>query len=143
MVAPNDLVGQILNKLDPISKECISTTTLLVTVRSDMSLVLNTGQQLEVENDTGVGTVIDVKTLLDMDNKNSIRKNSNINMEMEIIFNYIENLSGQNKTSLRSRKCIIHSSNNQASLDNSTKLHQLCKRPSSTSSFVDSSIHKK
>ena len=101
-------------------------------------IFLNTGQQLEVENDTGVGTVIDVKTLPYMDNKNSIGKNSNINMEMEIIFNYIENLPGQNKSSLRSWKCILHSSNNQASLNNLTKLHQSCKRPSSASSFVDS-----
>ena len=44
LVAINDLVGQILNKLDPISKECISTRNLLVTVRSDMSLVLNIGK---------------------------------------------------------------------------------------------------
>ena len=63
LVDPNDFVGQILNKLDPISKECISTRTLLVTEKSDMSMVLNTRQQLEVEKDKGVGTVIDVKTI--------------------------------------------------------------------------------
>ena len=114
LVAPNDFAGQILNKLDPISKECISTRILLVTEKSDMSMVLNTRQQLEIEKDKGVGTVIDVKTLPDMDNKNSIGKNSNsnLNMEMEIISNYIEDLPGQNKSSLRSRKRILRSSSN-------------------------------
>ena len=114
LVAPNDFVGQILNKLDPISKECISTRILLVIEKLDMSMVLNTRQQLEVEKDKGVGIVIDVKTLPGMDNKNSIGKNSNsnLNMEMEIISNYIEDLPGQNKSFLRSRKRILRSSSN-------------------------------
>lgn len=64
-------------------------------------------------------------------------------MEMDFIPNECEDLPVQKKSSIRSWKRILRSSNNQASIDDSPNLPCSTKRTSSEYSSLDSHVHKK
>lgn len=77
------------------------------------------------------------------ENTNLNGENFNGDIEMDFIPNECEDLPGQKKSSLRSWKCILRSSNNQASIDDSPNLPCSAKRTSSEYSSLDSHVHKK
>ena len=78
-----------------------------------------------------------------MDNNNSNEDNSNMDMEMDSMSNYIGDWLGQKEHALRSWKRILQRSNFQTSVENLPNLLHAGKQPSSTSSSLNSSIHKK
>nr|POE95504.1 hypothetical protein CFP56_01547 [Quercus suber] len=67
----------------------------------------------------------------------------NLGIEMDFIPNECEDLPSQKKSSLRSWKCILQSSHNQASIDDSPNLPCSTKHTSSEYSSLDSHLHKK
>ena len=68
---------------------------------------------------------------------------SNVDVEMEITPNISEDLSGYNKSSLRSWKRIMRNSNNQSSPDIQNNYVHLTKCPSVVPSPLQSPAHKK
>nr|POE71601.1 hypothetical protein CFP56_38648 [Quercus suber] len=80
-----------------------------------------------------VTTAIKGKTLADVDNQNSIEKNSNSDTKMECNSNFAEDSSSKKDSYLRSWKRILWNSNTQTSLENLSKLKPLEGQETATS----------
>lgn len=113
--------------LGPFSGDYISTRTVLSDGKSEKVPTLNNKQKLTGNMANSVTTAIKGKMLADVDNQNSIEKNSNSDTKMECNSNFVEDSSSKKDSYLRSWKRILWNSNTQTSLENLSKLKPLGK----------------
>lgn len=127
----NDFGRLIPKKFVPCFEGCTYNTTLPVPKKLDSCKSLHSNQQLMWAKDKIV------------DDSKLNEESSNGDMELDSQPNKGEDFPDQKKSSLRSWKRILRSSNNQAATEVSPKLPCLSKCTPSKHSSLDSHTHKK